>query len=83
MPRNLYGSCSGRSFPSCDREPFEVVRQEPVSAGARGTVTAWLVDSTKPGNYIMRFWLMKAPPYIIKPVMSDEAHGRVLTWDML
>jgi hypothetical protein len=64
-------------------EPFEVLRQEPVSAGAHGTVTAWVVDSARPGNYTMRFWLTRTPPYIIKLVMTDEAHGRVLTWEML
>ncbi len=31
----------------------------------------------------MRFWLTKAAPYIIKLVMTDEAHGRVLSWDMI
>lgn len=64
-------------------EPFEVLRQETVSAGMRGMVKAWVVDSAKPGNYVMRFWLMKKPPYIIKLVMTDEAHERVLTWDMI
>jgi hypothetical protein len=65
------------------REPFEVLRQETVSAGARGSVKAWVVDSARPGNYTMRFWLTKNPPYIIRLVMTDDAHGRVMTWEML
>jgi hypothetical protein len=31
----------------------------------------------------MRFWLTKTAPYIIKLVMTDEAHGRVLSWEMI
>ncbi len=65
------------------REPFEVLRREMVSAGARGVVKAWVVDSAKPGNYTMRFWLQKKPPYIIRLVMTDETHKRVLTWEMI
>ena len=64
-------------------EPFVVLRQEDVEAGARGKVKAWVVDSARPGNYTMRFWLTKTPPYIIKLVMTDEAHGRVLSWEMV
>lgn len=64
-------------------EPFEVRGRESVRAGARGSLTAWVVDSARPGDYTMRFWLTKTPPYIIKLVMNDEGHHRVLTWDML
>lgn len=64
-------------------EPFEVVGKEPVHAGARGNVTAWVVESSRPGEYTMRFWITKSAPYIIRLVMNDEAHHRVLTWDML
>lgn len=64
-------------------QPFEVLRQEEVEAGARGKVIAWVVDSTLPGKYRMRFWVTKAVPYIIRLVMTDEEHGRVLTWEML
>ena len=64
-------------------EPFHVLRQETVSAGARGRVKAWVVETVKPGNYTMTFWLMKKPPYIIHLVMDDQANKRTLTWDML
>jgi hypothetical protein len=64
-------------------EPFEVRGRETVHAGARGNMTAWVVDSTRPGDYTMRFWLIKTAPYILRLVMNDEAHHRVLTWDML
>lgn len=69
--------------PELTSEAFEVVGQEEVSAGARGRVTAWVVDSVKPGQYTMRFWLTKQAPYIIRLVMTDQAHGRTLTWDMI
>ena len=64
-------------------EPFEVLRQEDVDAGARGKVRAWVVESARPGDYTMRFWVTKTAPYIIKLVMTDETHGRVLSWDMI
>jgi hypothetical protein len=64
-------------------EPFEVLRQEDVEAGARGKVKAWVVESARPGDYTMKFWVTKTAPYIIKLVMTDTTHGRVLTWDML
>jgi len=64
-------------------EPFEVLREEEVAAGARGKVRAWVVDSARPGKYTMRFWVTKAPPYIIRLVMTDEEHKRVLMWDMI
>jgi hypothetical protein len=64
-------------------EPFEVLRQEDVEAGARGKVKAWVVESARPGDYTMKFWVTKAAPYIIKLVMTDKTHGRVLTWDMI
>jgi hypothetical protein len=49
-------------------EPFEVLRQEVVNAGARGKLKAWVVESARPGDYTMRFWLTKTAPYIIKLV---------------
>jgi len=64
-------------------EPFEVLGRETVQAGARGNVNAWVVESTHPGEYTMRFWLTKDAPYIIRLVMNDQAHHRLLTWDML
>lgn len=64
-------------------EPFRVLRQETISAGARGRVKAWVVQSVKPGNYTMTFWLTKKPPYIIHLVMDDHANKRLLTWDMI
>jgi hypothetical protein len=64
-------------------EPFRVLRQEKVSAGSRGTVDAWVVESAKPKNYVMTFWITKAPPYIIRLVMDDKTNARVLTWDMI
>lgn len=64
-------------------EPFEVLRQEMVSAGARGRLKAWVVESAHPGDFTMTFWLVKKPPYVIKLVMNDITHGRVLTWDMI
>jgi len=64
-------------------EPFEVLRQEEVDAGARGKVKAWVVDSARPGKYTMRFWVTKSAPYVIRLVMTDVEHDRVLTWDML
>lgn len=64
-------------------EPFEVVGQEEVQAGSHGQVKAWVVDSVHPGEYTMRFWLTKQAPYIIRLVMTDQAHKRVLTWDMI
>jgi hypothetical protein len=64
-------------------EPFEVLRQEDVDAGARGKVKAWVVESARPGDYTMKFWVTKTAPYIIKLVMTDKTHGRVLTWDMI
>src|SRR5215472_15900005 len=64
-------------------EPFEVLRQETIDAGTRGSVRAWVVDSAHPGDFTMRFWLTKSAPYIIKLVMTDYTHGRVLTWDMI
>jgi hypothetical protein len=69
--------------PALTAEPFEVIGRESVHAGARGNVTAWVVESTHPDEYTMRFWLTKTPPYIIRLVMDDQAHHRVLTWDML
>ena len=69
--------------PSLSTEPFEVLREEEVAAGSRGKVRAWVVDSAKPGKYTMRFWVTKAPPYIIRLVMTDEEHQRVLMWDMI
>ena len=69
--------------PTLTAEPFEVIGKETVHAGARGNVTAWVVESTHPAEYTMRFWLTKTPPYIIRLVMNDQAHHRVLTWDML
>jgi len=69
--------------PTLTAEPFEVLGRETVHAGARGNLTAWVVESTHPGEYTMRFWLTKTAPYIIRLVMNDEAHHRVLTWDML
>jgi hypothetical protein len=64
-------------------EPFEVLRQEIVGAGAHGKVKAWVVESARPGEYTMTFWLTKTAPYIIKLVMTDEAHDRVLSWEMI
>jgi hypothetical protein len=64
-------------------EPFEVLGRETVHAGSRGNLTAWVVESTHPGEYTMRFWLSKNAPYIIRLVMDDKAHSRVLSWDML
>ncbi len=64
-------------------QPFEVLRQEEVRAGACGRVKAWVVESARPGQYTMRFWVTKTAPYIIRLVMTDQEHGRVLTWDML
>ena len=64
-------------------EPFEVLGRETVHAGARGNLAAWVVESARPGEYRMRFWLIKSRPYIIRLVMNDEAHHRVLTWDMI
>ena len=66
-----------------EQEPVEAIGRETVDAGRSGKVTAWVVDCVKPKDYTMRFWLIKEPPYIIKLVMSDEAHDRVLTWEML
>jgi hypothetical protein len=73
----------GDNDTSLRAEPFEVLHQEDVEAGARGQTKAWVVESARPGEYTMRFWLTKTPPYIIRLVMTDVAHGRVLTWDML
>lgn len=64
-------------------EPYEVIGQEIVHAGARGNLTAWVVESSHPNEYTMRFWLTKSAPYIIRLVMDDKAHHRVLSWDML
>lgn len=64
-------------------EPFRVLHQEDVTAGSRGKVNAWVVESTRPGQYTLHFWLTKTPPYIIKLIMTDQAHGRILTWEML
>lgn len=69
--------------PTLTAEPFEVLGRETVHAGARGNRTAWVVESTHPGEYTMMFWLSKSAPYIIRLVMKDDAHHRVLTWDML
>ena len=63
-------------------EPFHVLREESVSAGSRGMVKAWVVESGHPGDYHMTFWLTKQPPYIIKLVDVMESNGRVLTWEM-
>ncbi|WP_156029791.1 DUF3108 domain-containing protein [Sphingomonas sp. URHD0057] len=64
-------------------EPFEVLGRETVHAGARGNLSAWVVESTRPGEYTMTFWLSRSAPYIIRLVMNDVANHRVLTWDML
>jgi len=64
-------------------EPFHVLREEYVSAGSRGKVKAWVVETERPGDYRMTFWLSKKPPYIIKLVDVLESTGRVLTWEML
>ena len=63
-------------------EPFHVVREETVAAGSRGRLKAWVVQTEKPGDYHMTFWLTKQPPYIIKLVDVLESSGRVLTWEM-
>ena len=64
-------------------ESFHVLRQESVRAGSHGMVRAWVVESAKPGNYTMTFWITKKPPYIIRLVYDDFANKRLLTWDML
>lgn len=68
---------------SMTAEPFRVLREEMVSAGARGRVKAWVVESAKPGQYIMTFWIAKRPPYIIRLVMTNEVNHSVLSWDMI
>ena len=64
-------------------EPFHVLREEYVSAGSRGKVKAWVVETGHPGDYRMTFWLTKEPPYIIRLIDAMESNGRVLTWEML
>jgi hypothetical protein len=62
---------------------YQVVRRERVSAGSRGHVSAWRVQSGREGQYSMTFWLTKAPPYIIKLEMVNDGDPRVLTFDMI
>jgi len=64
-------------------EPFHVLQQETVSAGAHGMMKTWKVESAKPGQYTMAFWLTKRAPYIIRLVMDDRAHKRTLEWNMI
>ena len=64
-------------------EPFHVLREEHVSAGAHGTVKAWVVENAKSDQYVMTFWLTKTAPYIVRLVMDDKVNKRVLTWDMI
>ena len=64
-------------------EPFHVLREEQVSAGAHGTVKAWVVENAEPDQYVMTFWLTKTAPYIVRLVMDDKVNKRVLTWDMI
>ncbi len=62
---------------------FAVVREEQVSAGARGMRQAFVVVVDTPGAYRQTFWLSKEAPYIIRlEVVWADAHA-VATFDML
>jgi hypothetical protein len=62
---------------------FKVVGREWVNAGFRGRVRAWVVTSETPGQYVMKFWLIQAPPYILKLEMTYPGQDYVASWDMI
>ncbi len=65
-------------------DTFKVLRREEVSAGSRGKVMAWVVESERPGQYRMTFWLTKTAPYIIRLVYeTPQPKSPVYSWDMI
>jgi hypothetical protein len=60
---------------------IHVYRQEPVDAGSGKKIAAWLVEcDTNQG--LMKFWLTKAPPYIIRLVFYSS-NGITWTYEMV
>jgi hypothetical protein len=61
---------------------FSVKGRETVTAGFRGQVEAWVVEAPT-DRYVMRFWLTKEAPYIIKLRMTFSDRKNVATWEII
>lgn len=58
---------------------FEVTGRETVSAGDKGDMEAFIVESRQ-GGYQLKFWLSKASPYVLR--LESTNRGRKTIWLM-